>query len=220
MNQLINSVYVFLFLSTVLPQRQSPVGEESTELRKQMQDIEAEPGALKRQLEPVLSENEALRVKVETFEELNTIYPSDTKDETEPQKKLTQAEAVIASLKKRIVDVEYSHRCLQLETDTLRKLTDISKEGGGGKGKGKNVENKLKAQVNVLKGEADFMRRKIVELELQNEKVQESMKNQQTGGGKDTKESGRGSVSSPDPESDRLSLLQEKIGGLEEELGS
>ena len=183
-----------------------------------MQDIEAETGALKRQLEQVLSENEALRVKVETFEELNTIYPVDTKDPTDPQKKLEQAEAVIASLKKRIVDVEFAHTCLRLEAETLRKLTEVtSKEGG--KGKAKATENKLKAQVNVLKGEADFMRRKIVEIEMQNETLMEKLK-QGSNAPDVTQGKERTDSSSSDAESDRLAILQEKIGGLEEELGS
>lgn len=183
-----------------------------------MQDIEAETDALKRQLEQVLHENEALRVKLETFEELNTIYSVDTKEDKEeqdPKKKLLQAESVISTLKKRIVDVEFAHRCLQLERETLKKVSEVEGAKGGKGGKAKAAENKLRAQVNVLQGEGDFMRKRIVDLEMQFEQMQEE---QDEAGGSAAKKQ-RTDSSSSDGD-DRLAALQDKIGGLEEELGS
>ncbi|XP_022083293.1 A-kinase anchor protein 9-like isoform X2 [Acanthaster planci] len=204
------------------------------------QEIAAESSALQRQLEDVLRENEALRVKLETFEELNALYPQPddanrgaAEDSEERRAQRMKAETVIASLKRRLVEAEFENRSLQLETESLRKLSEIATAKEPGKGKVKGVEHKLRSQIALLKTEADSMRRKIVGLEELTERLEEAAERALT-----EKVSAEKALAAtekerkPEPvirqestssttseDNERLQSLQSQIGTLQEELG-
>ncbi|XP_038052439.1 cytadherence high molecular weight protein 2-like [Patiria miniata] len=206
------------------------------------EDMAADSSALKRQLEDLLRENEALRVKLETFEELNALYPAagDTKAQPEdggaedPRAQRMKTETVIASLKRRLVESEFENRSLQLETESLRKLSEIAGAKEHGKGKVKGAEHKLRSQIALLKTEADSMRRKLVGLEELNDRLEEAAERALTekvaaekaltASEKERKpepvtrqESTSSTASEVDNE--RLQVLQSQIGTLQEELG-
>ncbi|XP_071804904.1 uncharacterized protein [Asterias amurensis] len=213
------------------------VDTEPDASRPTEENISAEVSALKRQLEGVLRENEALRVKLETFEELNTLYPtSDTKESPEGQDdarpRHMQTDTVVASLKLRLVEAEFENRSLQLETESLRKLSEIAGAKDHGKGKVKGTEHKLRSQIALLKTEADSMRRKMISLEDLNDRLEEAtektlaekvaiekvlVEKERKSEPVSRQESTSSTTSEVDNE--RLHVLQSQITTLQDELG-
>ena len=143
-----------------------------------------------------------------------------------------QTDTVVASLKLRLVEAEFENRSLQLETESLRKLSEIAGAKDHGKGKVKGTEHKLRSQIALLKTEADSMRRKMISLEDLNDRLEEAtektlaekvaiekvlVEKERKSEPVSRQESTSSTTSEVDNE--RLHVLQSQITTLQDELG-
>lgn len=199
------------------PTRQTPIGEESDSSGTEIDGaVDRDIRTLRQQIESLEQENGTLRMKLSSFEESENFIRScvdkisKTAHESSGTKLTTfDLENVIDSLKRRLVETEYRNKCYELEIQTLKRLNEVAcmprDNPAKPAGRPKSVESKIRGQLALMHNEADTMRRKVIALEMANERLQEEL---------DQKSSENGTSSG-----ERLGVLQDKIVQLEEELG-
>ncbi|XP_071853810.1 uncharacterized protein [Apostichopus japonicus] len=200
-----------------LPTRQTPIGEESNISSADPEGaMDKDSSTLRQQIASLEQENGTLRMKITAFEEAESFIKSSVSkisrtvnDSGVTRLSSIDFENIIDSLKRRLVETEFRNRCYELEIQTLKRLNEVacmprdtpSKPAG----RPKSVESKIRGQLALMHNEADTMRRKLISLEMANERLQEEVDQK----GSENLTSG----------GERLGALQDKIIQLEEELG-
>lgn len=212
------SGFLVFILAAKLPARQTPIGEESGIPTATESDIapDADSGTLRQQIASLEQENGTLRMKITAFEEAESFLRSVVGkiSRTVNEGGVTRLssidfENIIDSLKRRLVETEFRNRCYELEIQTLKRLNEVACMPRDTPSKPavrpKSVESKIRGQLALMHNEADTMRRKLISVEMANERLQEEME-----------QKGRENGTS---DGERLGALQDKIVQLEEELG-
>lgn len=210
-------LFSFLLTAANLPTRQTPIGEESSISSADPEGaMDKDSSTLRQQIASLEQENGTLRMKITAFEEAESFIKSSVSkisrtvnDSGVTRLSSIDFENIIDSLKRRLVETEFRNRCYELEIQTLKRLNEVacmprdtpSKPAG----RPKSVESKIRGQLALMHNEADTMRRKLISLEMANERLQEEVDQK----GSENLTSG----------GERLGALQDKIIQLEEELG-
>ncbi|XP_071954851.1 uncharacterized protein [Antedon mediterranea] len=181
-------------------------------------DTSTSNDSLKQEFEQLQKENSELQLKLTKWREFDKVFSPDKDCNVNENE-----DTIIAALRKELlfqknhsIEIEVKNHVLQAEVQTLKKLSEIVSGGGGSKSKGKATENKLRAQIAVLRTEADNMRLQLGQLRVENERLTESEfdKSPIT----PDEDSDMKDAQTYPPEAGELLKLQENVSELEEQL--
>ncbi|XP_033100767.1 trichohyalin-like isoform X2 [Anneissia japonica] len=128
--------------------------------------------SLKQEIERLKKQKSELELKLQKWRDYEHVFPADENGNgNEDTEAIINLRKELLFHKNHSIEIEVKNHVLEAEVQTLKKLSEIV--ASGPKGKGKATENKLRAQLSVMRTEVDNMRLQVGQLQVENERLTE-----------------------------------------------